>query len=307
MMVGGLAVGLLGMYYPQVLSDGYGWIELSANGQLEILFLVGLFFGKILATSLTIGSGLSGGMFAPALFVGGVAGGVVGQAGHWLRPDIVTQPGGYTMIGMATFFAGAAHAPIGPLIMVCEITQGYGLLAPLMLCSVLAMVLCGGVNLYENQAMNKFETPAHTSDATINILESLLVEAFYRPGKVIILEESVTLQALTDIISKTNALTFPVIDHQGKLTGILALQDVRSVLFENCLHELVLVKDLARPPMVLHPDVSLYDALMAFVGSNLSQIPVVSRDRGDDVLGMLNREDVFTAYSDTLKELKKED
>lgn len=305
--IGGLLMGLLGMQYPQLLSGGYGWLEMSVKGNLGVMFLLALFFGKTLATSLTIGSGMSGGMFAPALFTGGMAGGIVGQLGHMWRPDIVTQPGGYTLVGMAAFFAGVASAPIGPLIMVCEITQGYGLLAPLMLCSALCLVLCGNICLYENQVDNKFESPAHTGDATINILEGLKVEAFFRPGKVTILEENVTLKALTDIISNTNELCFPVRNIHGDLSGILTIQDVRNVLFEDCLFELVLVRDLARKADYLKPDMDLYDALMVFVDSDLSQIPVVDPEDAHNILGMLNREDVFHAYSTTIKELKKED
>jgi len=307
MVAGGLGMGLLGMRFPELLGGGYGWIELSVNGRLDILFLLGLFFGKVLATSLTIGSGLSGGMFAPALFLGGAAGGAVGQAGHWLRPDIVTQPGGYTMVGMAAFFAGVAHAPVGPLIMVCEITQGYGLLAPLMLCSAIALVLCDDIHLYENQEANKFASPAHVSDATNNILEAVPVASVFVPGRATILEEHVTLGALAHIISGTSELVFPVKNEDGRLTGILSVQDVRSVLFEECLRELVLVKELMRPAVVVHPDMSLYDSVMLFIETDLSQLPVVDPDRPDAVLGMLGRQHVFTAYSRTLRELRKEE
>lgn len=307
MMAGGLGMGLLGWRYPELCGGGYGWIEMAANGRLDMLFLVGLFFGKLLATALTIGSGLSGGMFAPSLFLGGAAGSVVGQAGHWLRPDIVTQPGGYTLVGMAAFFAGVAHAPIGPLIMVCEISQGYGLLAPLMLASAVTMVLCDDIRLYENQVANKFASPAHTADATNNILESVPVASVFTPGRATTLEEGVTLGALADIIAGTRALVFPVTDHAGALTGILAVQDARRVLFEPTLRDLVLVRDLMRPPVVVHPDMSLYDALMLFVESDLSQLPVVAADSPDTVLGLLDRRHVFTAYSSTLKAIQSSD
>lgn len=307
MVVGGVAMGLFGMVFHPAVGGGYGWIEQAVNGNLGILFLIALFFGKTLATSLTIGSGLSGGMFAPALFVGGTAGAIVGQVGHSLRPDIVTQPGGYTMVGMAAFFAGVAHAPIGPLIMTCEITQGYGLLAPLMLCSAIALVLCDDVHLYENQVDNKFASPAHVADATINLLEGVPVSAAFTPGRVTTLEEHVTLRALANIISGTSALVFPVKNDDGKLTGLLALQDARAVLFENCLADLVVVRELMRPSLTVTPDMSLYDAMMHFINSDLSQLPVVSHEEPDTVIGMLNRQHVFTAYMETLKALKSQD
>ncbi|MFZ5810727.1 MAG: chloride channel protein [Thermodesulfobacteriota bacterium] len=304
--IGGLCMGGFGALFPQTLSSGYGWLEMAIRGDMGPVLLAALFLGKTLATSLTLGSGLSGGMFAPTLFAGGVAGGIVGQVGHRLLPDVVATPGSYTLVGMAAMFAGVAGAPVGPLIMVCEITQGYGLLAPLMLCTAVCLVLCRRTPLYENQVANKFESPAHLGDATINILEELRVQDYYRAGKTTILERGTTLKALTDIIAGTTELVFPVRDAAGRLSGVLTMQDVRNVLFENALFDLVVVGDLARPPVSLTPDASLYDALLLFVDENLGQIPVVDPENQDTVLGMLGREDVFSAYSATLKELKKE-
>lgn len=304
--LGGFGMGVLGMLFPETLSSGYGMLQKAILGDLGPAFLLALFLGKTLATSLTIGSGLSGGMFAPTLFVGGAAGGIVGQLGHRLWPEVAVAPGSYTLVGMAAMFSGVAGAPVGPLIMVCEITQGYGLLAPLMLCSALCLVFCRRVKLYENQVDNKFETPAHLGDATVNILEELRVEDYYRPGAVTILEEAVTLKALTDIIAGTTQLAFPVKDAHGRLTGILTMQDVRNVLFENALFDLVVVRDLAREPVALTPDASLYDALLLFVDADLAQIPVVDPEHQDEVLGLLGRDHVFSAYSRTLKEIKSE-
>ncbi len=306
MVIGGLAMGLLGWRFPEVCGGGYGWLEMAAGGKLDMLFLLGLFGGKLLATALTIGSGLSGGMFAPALFLGGTVGGVVGQAGHMWRPDIVTQPGGYVLVGMATFFAGVAHAPIGPLVMVCEISQGYGLLAPLMLCSAVALVLCDDIHLYENQVANKFASPAHAADATTNILETLPVSSVFTPGRTVVLEECVTLRAITDVIAATRDFVFPVKNEHGVLTGLLDVHDARSILFEPSLRDLVVARDLMRPLAVVHPDTSLYDALMLFVETDLGQLPVVGQDKPDTVLGLLDRRHVFTAYSSTLAAIKAE-
>lgn len=304
MTAGGLGMGLLGMAFPQVLTGGYGWLEMAVWGQLSVPVMLAILLGKTLATSLTIGSGMSGGMFAPSLFMGGLSGGVVGFLAHERFPDIVTQPGGYVLVGMAAMFAGVAKAPVGPLIMVCELTQGYGLLAPLMLASVICLALNRNVLLYENQVDNKFESPAHREDTTINLLEQLQVRDFFRPGVVTTLEEGTTLRALTDIIAGTNEFTFPVRGEEGKLSGILAIQDVRNVLFDEDLFELVLVKELARKPVTLHLGDDLYKALLLFVDNDLSQIPVSDGD--GDIIGMLNREDVFKAYSRTLQEARED-
>lgn len=304
--LGGLGAGLLGAFFPQVLSGGYGWLELAILGQIPALMLFAIVIGKTMATSMTIGSGMSGGMFAPALFVGGMSGGVVGQLAHQWWPDIARQPGGYVLVGMAAFFAGIAKAPIGPLVMVCELTKGYGLLAPLMLASALCIVLCRKVSLYEHQVDDKFDSPAHVSDATINVLEHLTVEGRFTPSRVTILEEGTTLKALTDIIANTAQICFPVRDRTGRFTGILSIHDVRRLLFEEGLFDLVVVHDLAGRVALLKPDDDLYTALLLFVDTDYDQIPVVSPGDPHALVGLMNREDVFKAYATTIRSLRED-
>lgn len=301
---GGLCMACLGFQFPELLGGGQGWLQLAILGNLSVTMMVGLVIGKTLATSVVMGSGMSGGMFAPALFVGGMSGGVVGSLGQRFFPSVVTEPGGYVLVGMAAFFAGVANAPIGPLIMVCELTQGYGLLAPLMLASAISLVLSRSANLYENQVDNKFESPAHVGDATINILEQETVEKYYRPGRVTVVEEGTHFGALTDIIVNSNELCFPVRGPEDEITGILAVQDLRRVLYEDTLCDLLVAKDVARKAVLLRPDNDLYAALLKFVESDLAQLPVVDSLDATQVIGTLSREDVFKAYAGTLHRLK---
>jgi CIC family chloride channel protein len=304
--LGALGMAAIGYQFPELLGGGQGWLELAMLGKLSVTMMAGMIIGKTVATSVTLGSGMSGGMFAPALFVGGMSGGVVGNLGQRFFPSVVTEPGGYVLVGMAAFFAGVANAPIGPLVMVCELTQGYGLLAPLMLATAIALVLGRSVSLYENQVGNKFDSPAHVGDATINILEREQVDAHFRPSRVTIVEEGTHFGALTDIIVNSNELCFPVRGADDRITGILAVQDLRKVLFEETLCELLVAGDVARKAVVLRPDEDLYSALLKFVESDLAQLPVVDSHDSTKVLGMLAREDVFTAYAKTLKSMKEQ-
>ncbi len=303
--LGGLLMGVLGVFFPEVLTGGYGYLEEAILGNITLGLMFAIVLGKTLATSLTIGSGMSGGMFAPALFVGGMSGGLVGQLAHKYYPEIARDPGAYVLVGMAAFFAGVAKAPIGPLVMVTELTKGYGLLAPLMLASALCLVLTRKVSLYEHQVDNKFDSPAHVVDATINILEDLKVEDYYKPGRVTILEEGTTLEALTNIIANTNELYFPVKNAQGEFTSILSIHTVRNVLFEQNLFQLLVVRDVATKKAFLRPDYDLYTALLKFVDTDYGQIPVVRPENDNEIIGLINREDVFKAYANAIKEVKE--
>lgn len=175
-----------------------------------------------------------------------------------------------------------------------------------MLSSAVCILLGRHTALYENQVENKFESPAHLQDATVNLLATMRVRDCYTRGRVAVVEENVTLKALTDIIANTRAFTFPVRGMHGRLNGLLAVQDVRGILYEADLFDLVLAGDLARPLTALTEDDDLYTALLAFVETDLSQLPVVSKDNEEAVLGLLERSDLFRAYSDSLKALRED-
>lgn len=304
--LGGLLAGTLGSLFPQVLSGGYGWLEMAILGQLPVLMLLALVLGKTLATALTVGSGMSGGMFAPALLVGGMTGGVIGQWAHDLWPDIATQPGSYVLVGMAAFFSGIAKAPIGPLVMVCELSRGYGLLAPLMLATALCIPLCRRVSLYDNQVESKFDSPAHVADATVNLLEDLTAGEHISPIQPQVLEIGSTLAVVADLVRSSAGRSFPVRGPGGGLAGILDIQAVRPLLFEEALFDLVVARDLMGPLAYATAEENLYSALLKFVESDYAQLPVLAwDDPAAPLLGMLDRAAVFEAYAKAVKSVRE--
>lgn len=162
--LGGLAVGLLALRVPEVLGPGWGYVQEALYGRLAASALLLIAFAKIFATSFSLGSGGSAGLFGPSLFIGGMLGGAVGGFFHDFFPEIVGDPSAYVLVGMSAFFAGIAKAPIGALVMTTEISASYGLVAPLMLTSVIAIIFTRNFGIYENQVRSKFESPAHRED-----------------------------------------------------------------------------------------------------------------------------------------------
>ncbi len=142
--IGGLLVALLALVVPQVMSGGYGWLQLTLDGALPLKILLLLLPAKILATSFTISSGGSGGVFAPSLVIGGVTGAVFAAAAERIAPGFAPATAACVLVGMGGFFAGVAKVPIASLIMVAEMSGSYNLLVPLMLvCSVVFLLMRG--------------------------------------------------------------------------------------------------------------------------------------------------------------------
>ena len=296
-MLGGLGVGLIGLALPQVYGAGWGQIQKALFGEVGIGMMFLIAIGKIFATSLTIGSGGSGGVFGPSLFIGGMLGGAVGGVFHHLFPHIVTTPETFILVGMSAFFAGVANAPIGALLMITEMTGSYDLVAPLMLVSVIALLFTRKWSIYERQVRDRFESPAHIGDVTINVMEQMRVRDVFQPEERIIpLQNSMSFAGFRRLIAETDLNYFPV--YEGKeLPGILSLKTVRSVLFEQEMDSILVVKDVAMPLVTLFPDENLHQALVKFLRSGYTQIPVVSRDDPDRLLGYLRHEELMMAYN----------
>ena len=305
-MLGGLGVGLIGLALPQVYGSGWGQIQLALFGQLTLGTMAALAFGKILATSLTISSGGSGGVFGPTLFIGGMLGGVVGAIGHHLFPEIVTQPGAYVLVGMAAFFACVANAPLGVLLMVCEMTGGYGLIAPLLLVSTIALLFNRRISIYEKQVKDRFHSDAHLADRVFNLLGSIPVRELSQPSSELhVLQKDTSMMQIRDLLSNTTEDVFPVRDEEGRLAGVLELSAVRPVILDQEVDPLLIVADLMSPLLTVSPDDSAYRAMRMLNESGYAALPVVDPDDPTRILGMIYREQVTTAYQQHLSRIRE--
>jgi CIC family chloride channel protein len=300
-------VGCVGLATPKVLSGGYGTIQLALLGKLSVEVMAIMVLTKVFATSFTIGSGGSGGVFGPSLFIGAMLGGVVGQLGNHFFPGVVTQPTAFALVGMAGFFAGVAKAPIGALLMVSEMTQGYGLVVPLMFVSAIPVLLSGRWGIYEQQVKNKFASPAHLSDLTINVLQNMQVRDVYRPDKPLTqLPMDMRLKEMKQLMMRTRESFFPVVDDEFRLVGILSFPNLRSILFEDALSELLVVGELAEKPESISLNETLYETLIKFIQSGYGQIPIVEDDRPSRLAGVLSLEELMEAYHEEMMRLGKE-
>jgi len=300
--IGGLAVGTIGYFLPQVLGQGYGWVQLAMDGGLALWLIVVVAFVKILATSLTVGSGGSGGTFAPAVVVGGLLGAALGIVLQRLMPGISPNLQAFALVGMAGFLAGVAKTPLAALIMVSEMTTGYGLLVPLMLATAIAYVLSPRrISMYASQVNARVDSPAHEGEFVNAALERIAVNQAMPPStKPVMFHRDTPLRDILQELASTKQQVFPVLDDDEKLCGVIDFHDVR-IFFT--VHEVpaVIAQDLLAPTYdVVSPEEDLASALRKFRTTRLEELPVVEKKGSRSVVGVLSRRNVIATYHDRL-------
>ena len=305
--IGGLMVGVIALFLPEVLGGGYAWMQAAIDGHLAIGLMAGLVLAKIAATSFTISSGGSGGVFAPSLFIGSMLGGAFGDLCQRLFPHIVTEPGAFVLVGMGGFFAGVAKVPIAALIMVAEMTGGYSLIVPMMVVTCLAYLLLGRTSLYEKQVATRVDSPAHVGDFAVDIMEHLRVkDAVVANRTVETIPEDMGFEEILRLMTGSSQQDFPVVDSNGRLTGIVSMTDLRSAMADSTVHALLVAKDISisRVATVTMDD-SLNTALQLMASLDVRELPVVTREHPDRITSLVSRKDAVIAYHDEMDRLKK--
>ncbi len=306
--LGGLVMGLIALQLPQLMSGGYGWMQEAINGQLALGLLLLLCFGKIIATSFTISSGGSGGVFAPSLFIGAMLGGAFGQLCYKLFPGMIAHPEAFVLVGMGGFFAGVARVPLTAMLMVCEMSGSYDLLIPLMLvCIINVAVLSSRWTLYEEQVPAMLDSPAHQGDFVIDVLEQMHVrEVMDTHRKLDLVQEDTPLPKILRMAAFSNNTYFPVVNREQQLVGIFSLRDLRTVLTGDGAGPLVLATDIATTPVLtVNPTDDLHLALRRFTQKNIDEIPVIDPEQPGRIVGILSRKDVIAAYHHRVTELRR--
>lgn len=303
--IGGLMVGAIGYFRPEVLGQGLGYVQQLIDGEPVggVTATVGGLFGlallKIATTSFTISSGGSGGVFAPSLFIGAMLGGAVGSLGHAWFPGIVQEVGPFVVVGMGAFFAGVANAPIASLMMVCELTGAYELLPPLMVVATVALVASRRWSIYVAQVDNKFSSRAHLWEMNPNILRRITIEEMTRGvyGQTAIVPNDLPLQRVEAHLLETGESDVVLRDQAGQLAGLVALADLGEREDLEELGALVVAHDLVnRRTVSLSPGDHLIRALEVFGDREFDKIPIVDPQQSDRLLGYVTFSAILDFY-----------
>ncbi len=296
---GAFLVGLMAIMFPQIMGDGYEYIEEVLAGHGIIRVMVALILMKIVATAITLGSGGAGGVFAPALFIGAVIGGAFGGVAHDLMPTMTANPGAYAAVGIGAFLAASTHAPVTAIFLLFEMTGNYLIIIPIMLSSIIGTVVATKLN------PDSIDTVDFTREGIdihegmeMAIMKSIKVGTVISEDVDFISEKANIDQLLAIFRMAEGNFYFPVIDESGRMTGIISMQDVKWVLHDEEQRLEALVGNIcSRNVMVLTPEDNLHTAMTIFDLKGIEEIPVVEDTDNRWVVGMLRRRDVIARYN----------
>ena len=293
--IGGLLAGVIGIFVPSVLGVGYGWAQLALNQNYQVLpptIMLVAIFAEIFAMSFTMGSGGSGGLFGPCVVTGTMIGAAFGYYAHQAFPATVTNPSNFAIVGMMAFFGGAAKSPLAVIVMIAEMTGGYGLLAPSMIAVVVAYLLTGNLSIFYNQVDSVEESPAHIEEYETLALKRIRV-ADIMTRNVVSIKPTISVQIALDLMEANLVGGLPVVSN-GKLVGMVTKTDIlkleTSKRAEKTVTDVMTVQLL-----VASPEEDLFLALTRMMSRGVGRLPVVPNDNPEAMIGIITRTDVAKA------------
>ncbi|HEX2719676.1 MAG TPA: chloride channel protein, partial [Candidatus Deferrimicrobium sp.] len=299
--VGGGATGLIAIFFPQVLGTDATTLDAAFEGTFPWFLLLLIGYLKIVATSFSLGSGGSGGVLGPAVFIGGILGAFVGTVANAWFPGQVGFIGGYALIGMAAFLAPVIGGPITSVLILFEMAGNYAIILPLLVAVVNAMLVAHQFSRYSLYTQKLHEKGIDlVAGREESILKQVRVRDVMREKFHSVLP-SASFGSLAASFFNSKIDYFYLTGEQGDLMGVVSLTDLRPYLKEESLWDLVRAQDVATPdPVAVMPSESLLDALNKFAYRNVAQLPVVSDPHTRKLIGVVRRSDLLEGYQKTV-------
>jgi len=297
-VLGAFLVGCLGIFLPEIMGNGYEFIEKSLHENILFPILVLLVFFKVVATSITLGSGGAGGVFAPALFIGAMTGGSFGYVVHRLFPYLTATPGAYATVGIGAFLAATTHAPLTGIFLLFEMTGNYKIIVPLMFSSIIGTLIAKRLyhDSIDTAELTRKGIKLHAGKEQ-SIMGRIKV-ADVLVSDVVTVTPETPLHRLIEVMIEKERFYIPVVDSAGEMAGIVSIHDVRPVLLEERVTYIVNAGDIATVNViVLAPEDDLNMAMEKFSMKDIDEIPVVERKGSKKIIGMVKRKDIIDVYN----------
>ena len=293
-LAGGLLVGLMGWFVPQVLGVGYGYVGDALNGTMALKLMLVLVVLKLLAVTTSYASGNAGGIFGPSLFIGAMLGGVVGTGAHHLFPAYTATPGAYALVGMGAVFAGIVRAPMTSVLMIFEMTQDYAVIVPLMIANLVSLFISSRLQrqpIYEALAkQDGIHLP--TAEGRQQHGQRRVVRVLRPPNES--LPADITVQEALQRVRASESRTWLITNQRG-VVGLISLSILERAAGEDDTKKLSAIVDACIFPHV-HADQGL-DLALDRMGSNQVEIlPVVSRADVHKLEGIVTLRDILDSY-----------
>jgi len=311
-MYGGALLGIMVFFFPPIYGEGYNTLNNLIEGNYSTILDNSVFFSSIenpamiliflglivlikpIASAVTIGSGGSGGIFAPSLFVGGIVGFIFAYANNMMGFHISLPVAHFTLVAMCGLMAGVQHSPLSAIFLIAEITGGYELFVPLMFVSAIAYTTSANFekdSIYKLQLKDQGKHLPETKDQelldTITILH--VIERDLLP-----IHPDAKLKNLIDLVKISKRNIFPVVDDDGALSGIITLDDFRGIMFDSEKQERVIVRQIMHsPPEILLDTDNMQSAMEKFERSGAWNLPVIQNGR---YLGFVSKSRIFNTY-----------
>jgi chloride channel protein, CIC family len=293
-LAGGLLVGLIGWFVPQVLGVGYGYVGDALNGNMAFKMMLLLVVLKLLTVTTSYASGNAGGIFGPALFIGAMLGGAVGTVAHHLFPAYTATPGAYALVGMGAAFAGIVRAPMTSVLMIFEMTQDYAVIVPLMIANLVSLFIASRLQhepIYEALAV---QDGIHLPSAKTRQRSGRRQVVRVMQTASQLLPAEITVRQALEQVRSSEFRTWLVTDRRGVI-GVVNLARLERESVEGADKKLGELTDALMFPHV-HPDQTLDLALERMGANQIEILPVVNRADMHKLEGMVTLRDVLDAY-----------
>ena len=294
--IGGLCIGIIGLQFPQVFGVGYPFVSKALSGNYTFYILSILLILKLIATSISYGTGSCGGIFAPTLFLGAMAGGTVASLVDIFFPSLIGNTGSYALVGMGAAFASIIRAPMTSVLIIFELTQDYNVILALMIANTISFSLSkywqpdsiySALSHQDGIALPDYETDhilheIHVEDAMVTNVKTL--------------SNSLSIKEAIEETKNLSYSGYPILDENDKLQGMISRYDFRQAQAIKKQDSPITEFSTKKYVLHAHPDQSL-DSVMAKLGSRrISRLPVVSREDPTKLLGIITSEDVILAF-----------
>ena len=302
--------------YPHIFGSGFLFLEEVLQGRAPFFLLFLLIFLKPLATSFTLGSGNSGGVFAPSLFTGAMLGGSFGYLAMHLFPNLNIEIGAYALVGMAAVFSAAARAPLTSMLIVFEMSNDYRLILPLMAAGMVASTFAQWLHSDSIYSLKLTKRGIRFEQGRdLDIMQTVQVEEVMNKAPVTVQQE----QSVADLFAafqETHLGGFPVMANETELYGMVTMQDMERTIqeMERTLHRKEVnlkdlkVWDVATPhPVTVFPDEPIWSAIRKMAPRDLARLPVISRNNPKQLVGVISRSNIVRAYNVGLMRKQKDE